>query len=128
MSWSVGDLVPRKIKGFSQEYLDASSPRSEKIREHLERNGFRGPEAAEIAAHATREKKQDLTKEQVLQAHREVAAEFGNEASRVVAEARQRSIQQGVRSAVSRARAGSDHLCPRPSCSSGRPLPMSGRS
>lgn len=86
-----------EIKGYSQEYLDASSPRSEKIREHLERNGFRGPEAAEIAAHASREKKQDLTKEQVLQAHREVAAKFGNEASRVVAKARQRSIEQGVR-------------------------------
>jgi conjugative relaxase-like TrwC/TraI family protein len=86
-----------EIRGYSEKYLDASSPRSEKIREHLERNGFKGPEAAEIAAHATREKKQDLTKEQVLQAHREVAAEFGNEASRVVAEARQRSIEQGVR-------------------------------
>jgi conjugative relaxase-like TrwC/TraI family protein len=86
-----------EIKGYSQEYLDASSPRSEKIREHLERNGFKGPEAAEIAAHATREKKQDLTKEQVLKAHRDVAAEFGNEASRVVAEARQRSIEQGIR-------------------------------
>jgi conjugative relaxase-like TrwC/TraI family protein len=86
-----------EVKGFSQEYLDASSPRSEKIREHLERNGFKGPEAAEIAAHATRERKQDLTKEQVLQAHREVDAEFGNQASRVVAEARQRSIEQGVR-------------------------------
>jgi conjugative relaxase-like TrwC/TraI family protein len=86
-----------EIKGYSQEYLDASSPRSEKIREHLERNGFRGPEAAEIAAHATREKKQDLSKEQVLQAHREVAAEYGNQASRVVAEAQQRLIEQGVR-------------------------------
>ena len=86
-----------EIKSYSQEYLDASSPRSGKIREHLERNGFKGPEAAEIAAHATREKKQDLTKEQVLQAHRDFAAEFGNQASRVVAEARQRSIEQGVR-------------------------------
>ena len=86
-----------EIKGYSQEYLDASSPRSEKIREHLERNGFKGPEAAEIAAHATREKKQDLTQAQVLKAHREVAAEFGNEASRIVAEARQRLIEQGVR-------------------------------
>ena len=85
-----------EISGYSGEYLDASSRRSAKIREHLERNGFRGPEAAEIAAHATRERKQDLTKEQVLQAHREVAAEFGNEASRVVAEARQRSIEHGV--------------------------------
>ena len=86
-----------EVKGFSQEYLDASSPRSEKIREHLERNGFKGPEAAEIAAHATRERKQDLTQAEVLKAHREVAAEFGNEASRVVTEARQRSTEQGVR-------------------------------
>ena len=86
-----------EIKGYSQEYLDASSPRSEKIREHLERNGFKGPEAAEIAAHATREKKQDLTKEQVLKAHWEVAAEYGNQASRVVAEAQERLIGQGVR-------------------------------
>ncbi len=85
-----------EVKGFSQEYLDASSPRSEKIRQYMERNRFKGPEAAEIAAHATREKKHDLTKEQVLQAHREVATEFGNQASRVVAEARQRSIEQGV--------------------------------
>jgi conjugative relaxase-like TrwC/TraI family protein len=86
-----------EIKGYSQEYLDASSPRSAKIREHLERNGFKGPEAAEIAAHTTRERKQDLTKEHVVQAHREVAAEFGNEASRVVAEARQRSMEHGLR-------------------------------
>jgi conjugative relaxase-like TrwC/TraI family protein len=86
-----------EIKSYSQEYLDASSPRSAKIREHLERNGFSGPEAAEIAAHTTRERKQDLTKEQVLQAHREVAAEFGNQASRVVAETRRRLMEHGVR-------------------------------
>ena len=86
-----------EIKGYSQEYLDASSPRSAKIREHLERNGFKGPEAAEIAAHTTRERKQDLTKEHVLQAHREVAAEFGNEASRVAAAARQRSMEHSLR-------------------------------
>jgi conjugative relaxase-like TrwC/TraI family protein len=86
-----------EVTGYSQAYLDASSPRSAKIREHLERNALSGPEAAEIAAHVTREKKQDLTKEQVLQAHRAVAAEFGNEANRVVAEARQRSIEHGVR-------------------------------
>ena len=104
-----------EIKTYSQEYLDASSPRSEKIREHLERNGFKGPEAAEIAAHATREKKQDLTKEQVLQAHREVAAEFGNEASLVVAEARQRTIEQGVRQPSPPPRSGGDDLRPRSS-------------
>ena len=32
-----------EIKGYSQEYLDASSPRSQQIREHLERRGFTRP-------------------------------------------------------------------------------------
>ncbi|WP_419806349.1 MobF family relaxase [Terriglobus sp.] len=86
-----------EIKGYSQEYLDASSPRSEKIREHLERVGRSGPEAAQIAAHATREKKQDLSKEQVLQAHRDMASDFGNQAARVIAEARQRVNEQTIR-------------------------------
>ena len=85
-----------EIKGYSQEYLDASSPRSEKIREHLERVGRSGPEAAQIAAHSTREKKQDLTKEQVLQAHKDMASDFGNQADRVIAEARQRVNEHGV--------------------------------
>ena len=86
-----------EIKGYSQEYLDFSSPRSEKIREHLERVGRSGPEAAQIAAHATREKKQDLTKEQVLQAHKNMASDFGNQADRVIAEARQRVNEHSVR-------------------------------
>ena len=86
-----------EIKGYSQEYLDASSPRSEKIREHLERVGRSGPEAAQIAAHATREKKQDLTKEQVLHAHKDMASDFGNQADRVIAEARQRVNEHSVR-------------------------------
>src|SRR5271157_2743495 len=41
-----------EIKGYSQEYLDASSPRSQQIREHLEKTGYQGPEAAQIAAHS----------------------------------------------------------------------------
>ncbi len=103
-----------EIKGYSQEYLDASSPRSEKIREHLERVGRSGPEAAQIAAHATREKKQDLTKEQVLQAHRDMASDFGNQADRVIAEARQRVNEQSRPAAVAHARAGGDDLRARP--------------
>src|SRR6267143_4276019 len=43
-----------EIKGYTQEYLDASSPRSRQIREYLERTGRSGMEAAEIAAHSTR--------------------------------------------------------------------------
>src|SRR6266481_1059632 len=36
-----------EIKGYTQEYLDASSPRSQQIREYLERTGRSGKEAAE---------------------------------------------------------------------------------
>ena len=48
-----------EIKGYSQEYLDASSPRRQQIEEALARSGFSGPEAAQIAAHNTRDKKVD---------------------------------------------------------------------
>jgi uncharacterized protein with von Willebrand factor type A (vWA) domain len=47
-----------EIKGHTQEYLDASSPRSQQIREYLERTERNGKEAAEIAAHATRDRKE----------------------------------------------------------------------
>ena len=80
-----------EIKGYTQEYLDASSPRSQQIREYLEKSGFAGPEAAQIAAHTTRDKKQIHTPSEVLAAHRQVAAEFGNQADRVVQEARDRA-------------------------------------
>ena len=80
-----------EIKGFGQEYLDASSPRSQQIREHLEKNGFQGPEAAQIAAHSTRDRKQIHSPAEVLAAHRQIAAEFGNQADKVVAEARERA-------------------------------------
>src|ERR1035438_8415529 len=80
-----------EIKGYTQEYLDASSPRSQQIRDYLEKNGFAGPEAAQIAAHSTRDKKEIHTPSEVVAAHRQVAAEFGNQADRVVQEARVRA-------------------------------------
>jgi len=80
-----------EIKGYSQEYLDASSPRSQQIREHLEKSGYQGPEAAQIAAHSTRDRKEIHSPAEVLAAHRQIAAEFGNQADRVVAEARERA-------------------------------------
>jgi hypothetical protein len=83
-----------EIKGYSQEYLDASSPRRQQIEEALARTGFSGPEAAQIAAHNTRDKKVILAPNEVLAAHRQIAVEFGNQADRVVAEARQRSMGQ----------------------------------
>jgi conjugative relaxase-like TrwC/TraI family protein len=80
-----------EIKGYAQEYLDASSPRSQQIREYLEKNGFAGPEAAQIAAHSTRDRKEIHTPSEVLAAHRQLAAEFGNQADHVVREARERA-------------------------------------
>ena len=59
-----------EIKGYSEEYLKASSLRRGKIEEEMERRGVSGPEAAEIAARSTREKKHTLTPAEVLAAHR----------------------------------------------------------
>jgi conjugative relaxase-like TrwC/TraI family protein len=83
-----------EIKGYSQEYLDASSPRSRQIKEQLEKSGYSGPEAAQIAAHSTRDRKQSLSAEEVLAAHRDMAAAFGNQPEQVVAAARERALQQ----------------------------------
>ena len=79
-----------EIKGYSQEYLDASSPRRQQIVEAVARSGFSGPEAAQIAAHNTRDGKQILSPAEVVAAHRQIAAEHGNQAENVVAEAQAR--------------------------------------
>lgn len=79
-----------EIKGYSQEYLDASSPRRQQIVEAVARSGFSGPEAAQIAAHNTRDGKQILSPAEVVAAHRQIAAEYGNQAETVVAEAQSR--------------------------------------
>jgi len=83
-----------EIKGYTQEYLEASSPRRQQIEEALSRSGFAGPEAAQIAAHNTRDKKVILSPDQILAAHKQIADEFGNQADRVVAEARERRKEQ----------------------------------
>jgi len=83
-----------EIKGYSQEYLDASSPRRQQIEEALSRSGFTGPEAAQIAAHNTRDKKVSLSPDEILAAHKQIADEFGNQADKVVAEARERRKEQ----------------------------------
>jgi conjugative relaxase-like TrwC/TraI family protein len=77
-----------EIKGYSQEYLDASSPRREQILGHLQEIGRDGAGAAQVAAHRTRDSKEPHSPEEVLKRHRELAAQFGHQADRVVAEAR----------------------------------------
>jgi conjugative relaxase-like TrwC/TraI family protein len=80
-----------EIKGYSQEYLDASSPRSQQIREYLERTGRSRKEAAEIAAHSTRDRKGIHSPGEVMAAHRKLAAAFGHQSDAVVRAARERS-------------------------------------
>ena len=83
-----------EIKGYTQEYLDASSPRSQQIREYLERTGRSGKEAAEIAARSTRDRKEIHSPAEVMAAHRKLAAAFGHQADAVVRAAREQSQRQ----------------------------------
>src|SRR5580700_11243586 len=82
-----------EIKGYSQEYLDASSPRREQIIAHLQEIGRGGAGAAQVAAHRTRDSKELYSPEEVLKRHRELAAQFGHQADRVVAQAREHAQQ-----------------------------------
>jgi conjugative relaxase-like TrwC/TraI family protein len=85
-----------EIKGYSEEYLAASSPRRQQIEEHLAKENQRGADAAQIAAHKTRETKLNLSREEVQQRHREIADAFGNQPDRVVRAAKEtvRDIEQ----------------------------------
>ena len=91
---TVGRSGAPEIKGYTQEYLDASSPRSQQIREYLERTGRNGREAAEIAAHSTRDRKEIHSPGEVMAAHRRLAADFGHQADAVVRAARERQQHQ----------------------------------
>ncbi len=70
----------------------------------MEQSGFHGHEAAEIAAHSTRDKKLIQSPAEVLAAHRQIAAEFGNQADRIVAKAWARSQEQGAERVPERTR------------------------
>jgi conjugative relaxase-like TrwC/TraI family protein len=108
-----GEHGQPEIKGYTKEYLEASSPRREQIKDHLREQGIGGAAAAQIAAHHTRDRKELLSQEEVLQRHRELAAQYGNQAGRVVAQAQAHGQDQtrepeiGAQRAVTWAR---DHV------------------
>jgi conjugative relaxase-like TrwC/TraI family protein len=85
-----GEHGQPEIKGYTREYLEASSPRRQQITEHLAAHGRSGPEAAEVAAHKTRDRKIDLKPEDVQAQHRAMAAAHGHQPQHVIAEAAQR--------------------------------------
>ena len=60
-----GESGQPEIKGYSKEYLEASSPRRQQIEEHLAKENQRGAGAAQIAAHQTREGKLELSHEEM---------------------------------------------------------------
>src|SRR5215472_16739141 len=81
--------------------------------------------AAQIAAHHTRDRKELLSQGEVLQRHRRLAAQYGNQADRVVAHARQHGHQRmhevkaQAQSAVTWAR---DHVFERSAVQEGRAI------
>jgi len=83
-----------EVKGYTKEYLEASSPRREQIKDHLREQGIDGAAAAQIAAHHTRDRKELLSPGEVLQRHHELATQYGHQADRVVAQARQHGQYQ----------------------------------
>jgi len=102
-----------EIKGYTKEYLEASSPRREQIKDHLREMGIDGAGAAQVAAHRTRDSKELLSPEEVLERHRELAAQYGHQADKVVAEARaheQRHVYEPDRIAQQAVTYARDHL------------------
>jgi conjugative relaxase-like TrwC/TraI family protein len=83
-----------EINGYTQEYLEASSPRSQQIKAHLEEHGLAGAGPAQIAAHRTRDAKSPLSAEEMLERHRELAETFGNQPQRIVEEAHIRGAEE----------------------------------
>ena len=82
-----------EITGYSEAYLAASSPRRQQIEEHLAKENQRGADAAQIAAHKTRQPKLELSQEEMQQRHQQMAEAFGNQPARAVAAATARETR-----------------------------------
>jgi conjugative relaxase-like TrwC/TraI family protein len=107
-----GEHGQPEIKGYTCEYLEASSPRRQQITEQMEAEGRTGAEAAQIAAHKTRGAKLDLNPAEVQAQHRALAAKHGHQPQHVIEEAQGRpgvelepvQAQRVARSSVTHAR------------------------
>jgi conjugative relaxase-like TrwC/TraI family protein len=86
-----------EIVGYTRDYLDASSPRSQQIQAYLEQQGVKGAGAAQIAAHQTRDDKlPDITHSEMQRMHKEVAERFGNQPEQVIRAARSHEVETKV--------------------------------
>src|SRR5213594_1158328 len=79
-----------EIRGYTREYLEASSPRRQQIEDYLAEADRQGAAASQIAAHQTREAKLDVSHEEMQRRHQELAEQFGNQPTQVVEAAEQR--------------------------------------
>jgi len=82
-----------EITGYTEEYLAASSPRRQQIEEHLSKENQRGADAAQIAAHKTRQPKLELSQEEMQQRHQQMAETFGNQPTQVAEAAKGRELR-----------------------------------
>jgi conjugative relaxase-like TrwC/TraI family protein len=80
-----------EIRGYTPEYLEASSPRSQQIQARLATVHQSGAEAAHLAAQQTREAKIDRSHEEVQREHQARAHAFGDQPTHVVQAARARA-------------------------------------
>ena len=89
--FEAGKCGAPEIKGYSAEYLNHQSARTQQIQEYMEKHGVSGKEAANIAARMTRSGKLDITQgdQRAMNAERSVL--FGNQERSVMAAARERS-------------------------------------
>jgi len=86
-----------EIAGYTREYLDASSPRSQEIQSYLEQQGLKGAGAAQIAAHQTRDDKlQSITHAEMQRMHKEMAERFGNQPEQVIRAAHSQEAERNV--------------------------------
>jgi conjugative relaxase-like TrwC/TraI family protein len=79
-----------EIRGYTREYVEASSPRRQQIEEYLANEDRQGAGAAQIAAHQTREAKLDVSHEEMQRRHQDLAEHFGDQPAHVI-EAAQRN-------------------------------------
>jgi ATP-dependent exoDNAse (exonuclease V) alpha subunit len=109
-----GEHCSPEIKGYSKDFVEASSPRRAQIKRYEAEHNVFGAEAREIAAHSTREKKQQLSRDEVLAQHQTMAVKYGNQPLQVIAQANQHghasqlattdaeAVAKSVRSAIDR--------------------------
>ncbi len=107
-----GEHGQPEIKGYTREYLEASSPRRQQITEQMEAEGRTGAAAAQIAAHQDARREAGLDPAEVRAQHRALAAKHGHQPQHVIEEAQGRpgvelepeQAQRVARSSVTYAR------------------------